>query len=369
VRSKQEGTIYQRPDGAWRAQVTVGGKRLGYSSESQRDCREWLKKTLAQVNEGLTYDNSKIELGKYINAHFDRVKHSVRETTLYHNKLLAKNYIIPYLGRRKLVDLKSEHIQYMYDDMISSQVGAWTIIKTHNLLTSILNQAIGVGIISRNPASYTIRPKPPKKEMLILDETQVAHLLASIEGTRWYALIHLALSTGARQMELLGLKWSDIDWHKATLSIERQLKRSKEVTFVPLKTASSERTIELGYQAIAALRKHQALQGANYDLIFTSRSGGPIHHRNLLRDFKALLERLELPIIRFHDLRHTAASLMLANNVPVNIVSRRLGHARPSITLDIYSHLIPSQQQEVARLIDDIITPIPVNVKENSSGN
>jgi integrase len=377
VRSKQEGTIYQRPDGAWRAQVTVRGKRISYTGKSQRDCREWLHKVKVQINQGLTYDSAKVSVAKYAKSWLFTIEHSIKEGTWRHYQLLVNNHIIPFLGKRKMFELTTDHVQQFYDHMIKQDIGVHTILKTHAVLTSMLNQATRFGLITRNPAQFTVRPKIPHKEMQIFDEGQVSYLLASTRNTKWYALFHMAISTGMRQMELLGLQWSDIDWLRMTVSVERQLKRSNKVEFAPTKTRQSKRTIEIGQQTIQALREHQEIQNqwrrdypwTEYNLIFTSYNGTPVNHRNLLRDFKALLMELKLPLIRFHDLRHTSASLMLSHNIPVNIVSKRLGHARPSITLDVYSHLIPSQQEEVARLIDDIITPIPVNVKENSSGN
>ncbi|MFC1996923.1 tyrosine-type recombinase/integrase [Chloroflexota bacterium] len=178
------------------------------------------------------------------------------------------------------------------------------------------------------------------------------------------------MSTGMRQMELLGLCWDDLDWVKQTIKVERQLIRSKAQTiqYAPPKTRYGKRTIELGAKTIEVLRAHYQRQHVaqmasgdrwqDHGLIFTTRYGGKKHHRNLLRDFKKVLRRADLPEIRWHDLRHTAASLMLNNNVPVIVVSRRLGHARPSITLDVYGHLVPSMQAGVGDMIDDLITPI-----------
>ena len=173
-------------------------------------------------------------------------------------------------------------------------------------------------------------------------------------------------------MEILGLKWTDLDWLHQTLKVERQLIRSDRngIEFSSPKTRYGKRTVVLGGRTIEVLRAHNNRQqverlaaGSKWvenGLIFNTSLGAPIDHRNLLRNFKQLLRDVGLPAIRFHDLRHTAASLMLNANIPVIVVSRRLGHARASITLDVYGHLIPSMQSEAAELIDQMVTPVAV---------
>jgi integrase len=209
--------------------------------------------------------------------------------------------------------------------------------------------------------------------MAILNESLVSQLLVAANGHRWEALYHLAIVTGMHQMELLGLRWTDLDFLHQTLIVERQLQRpdgGATVKFSSPKTRYGKRAIALGGKTIEVLRAHllrqQAEKTAAGDkwvengLIFTNSLGGPINARNLLRNFKQLLKAAGLPDIRFYDLRHTAASLMLNHNIPVIVVSRRLGHARPSITLDVYGHLIPSLQAEAAQKIDELITPVEI---------
>jgi integrase len=204
-------------------------------------------------------------------------------------------------------------------------------------------------------------------------------MLLAARGSRMEAILHLAVATGMRQMELLGLKWTDLDWVKQTLRIERQLERSdsENIRFSPPKTKRGKRTISLGDQTIEVLQRCNEIQneqrkaaGENWKetgLMFTTNVGTPICFRNLLRDFKLILQKAGLPNIRFHDLRHTAASLMLNHDIPVIVVSRRLGHAKPSITLDVYGHLIPSMQTEVAQKIDDLITPVGISMAPNGT--
>ena len=177
-----------------------------------------------------------------------------------------------------------------------------------------------------------------------------------------------------RQGELLGLKWADLNWTTGHLQVRRQLQRvdGKGHQFCEPKTKAGRRTILLGRGSLQILRTHRQRQenekaeaGKNWQengLIFPSSIGTPLDLRNLLRDFKGTLKLAGLPDMRFHDLRHTAASLMLLHNVPVLTVSRRLGHAKPSTTLDVYGHLIPGMQEVAARVMDEVVTPVMLDL-------
>jgi site-specific recombinase XerC len=185
--------------------------------------------------------------------------------------------------------------------------------------------------------------------------------------------LYLAVTTGMRQSEILGLKWTDLDWVNQTLKVERQLVRPEgaEIKFAPPKTKFGKRMLKLGDKSIEVLRNHYESQykermackdrWVESGLIFTTSIGTPIHARNLIRYFKKLLNEAGLPEIRFHDLRHSAASIMLNHGIPVIVVSRRLGHARPSITLDVYGHLIPRMDEDAAQKMDELVTPVELH--------
>lgn len=261
----------------------------------------------------------------------------------------------------------------MYNLLLAQGVGTYTVLKIHTVLHSALGHALKTGMIARNPVSLTMPPKEPSEQMKILDESRVSQLHIAAKGNRLEALLHLTLATGMREMELLGLKWNDLDWVKQTLKIERQLMRPEEgkISFAPPKTKSGKRSLKLGLKTIEMLRAHNNRQQGEriaagerwkeHDLIFPNSLGGSIHQRNLLRDFKKLLREAGLSEIRFHDLRHTAASLMLNRGIAPIVISQSLGHARTSITLDVYGHLMPSMQNEAANVIDELITPIALS--------
>ena len=372
-RGNNEGSIHQRKDGNWRAQITLEGNRLSFSAKTRRECQSWIKNTLNQIDDGLSFSSTKLTLKEFLTSWLISKKSSLRQSTYTHYEQLSRTYINPYIGNKKIKDLKPENIQLLYNHLQDKEIGIPTIEKIHSVLHSACSQAVKMGIIPRNPANATIPPKSPEKEMRILDGSQVSQMLTTARGHRWESLYHLAVTTGMRQMEILGLKWTDLDWIRKTIRVERQLIRPKgdKVKFSHPKTKHGKRGVALGPRTIDILRAHYENQHAEIQkagekwretgLIFTTSTGSAIHPRNLLRNYKALLRDSGLPQIRFHDLRHTAASLMLNNGIPVIIVSRRLGHARPSITLDIYGHIIPSMQSKAAELMDELVTPIELH--------
>lgn len=377
-RANNEGYHKKLPSGHWNAQVTVEGHRLTKTFATQKEALEWIRKTRNRVDDGMNYASTKVTLEEYIKTWITTVKSTCAQSTWTKYEQVCRTFILPNLGCMKIQVLRTEHIQNLYALLLDQGIGTPTIIKTHRVLHTALERAVRTGLINRNPATHAIPPKEPSNEMKILNESQVSQLLVAVMGRPLEALLNLAVATGARQMELLGLRWSDVDWKNYTLRIERQLNRTEgtSVTFATTKTRYGKRTLKLGSKTIEVLRAHYQRQQMarleagekwpDHDLIFVTSVGTPINHRNLLRDFKQELRNAGLPEIRFHDLRHTAASIMLNHNIPPIVVSRRLGHAKPSITLDVYGHLIPSMQNEAAELIDELIMPIPVQLDQQS---
>ena len=321
----------------------------------------------------MTFTSTQLSLGEFCIRWLISKKSSLKNNTWSQYDHTLKNFILPILGNVKIRDLRPDHIQSLYDDLLANGIGIYTVLKIHDILHSALSHASDTKLIQHNPANSIILPKEPESEMKILDESQVSQMLITAQGNRLEALYYLALTTGMRQSEILGLKWIDIDWQNQTLRIERQLVRPKgsEVIFAPPKTKFGKRTVKIGEKSISILRNHDIRQNQeriisgdrwiDKGLLFTTRIGTPIHARNLIRYFKKLLNEAGLPEIRFHDLRHTAASIMLNNGIPVIVVSRRLGHSKPSITLDVYGHLIPSMDEYAAQRMDELVTPVELH--------
>lgn len=371
-RGNQEGSIHQRPNGRWRAQISLDGKRLSFSAKTRQECQEWLKRIQTQIDAGMTFTGAQQTLQELLEGWLLTIKPSIRPTTWYQYNMNIHRHIEPVLGKIRLKDLRLDQIQQFYEYKLKVGTGKRTVEVLHSTLHSGLKHAVRMGLIGRNPTDAVIPPRPESKEMKFLDESQVSQFLLAARHNRNEALFHLAIATGMRQSELLGLQWSDLDWQKKTLTVQRQAKRTDRQNgyFAPLKTKAGRRTIVLGEKTIEKMREHLNRQederikvGDKWEdnnLIFPSAIGTPLDQFNLSRWFKDILHQAGLPDIRFHDLRHTAASLMLNHGVPAIIVSKRLGHAKVSITLDIYGHLMPEMQNEAAEMIDEIITPVEV---------
>lgn len=371
-RGNNEGSIYKRSNGTWRGQISLQGKRLTFTGKTKREVQAWIHKTLDEIDNGLNFESTKTTLTVFMKEWLVSIEPALRYNTIQQYEQVTHQYILPVLGNYPIRDIKPEQIQRLYNDMVNKGYGLRTVQIVHSVIHRALVHGVRLGLLSRNPDDATTPPKPSRKEMRFLDENQVQQLMivAKAQNDHFFTLYYLAIATGMRQGELLGLCWADIDWEKGELTICRQLTKKKGGGFelTTPKTKAGIRQISLGSNALEILQEHREAQqldrqaaGVHWQdqgLVFTSSIGTPIDRSNMRWFFKALLKDAGLPDIRFHDLRHTAASLMLNNGIPLMIVSRRLGHAQPSITLDVYGHLIPGKQQEAASLMDELLTPI-----------
>lgn len=375
-RSNTEGSIFKRSYGSWRAQVTIGGQRMSFTSKTQRECREWLRTTISEFKDGFDPRMGKIKLEDFIEGWISSIQSTHRSNSVELYESVIRRQVLPILGERMLIELKPQHIQALYNQKIKDGYSAHAVNQIHKILHVVFEHAKKLRLIARNPSSGTTPPVPITTEMNFFDENQVQTLLLTAKSIldRYFPLYYVAIHSGMRQAELLGLKWTDLDLQKKTLKIQRQAIRPKGggYEFRLPKTKAGKRTIILGSSALEVLREHQEVQfqmikqkgdrWQKLDLIFPSSIGTPVVASNLRTAFRRLLANTNLPKIRFHDLRHTAASIMLNYGIPVIIVSRRLGHAKPSITMDVYGHLISSKQKEAAQLMDEILTPVSLPV-------
>jgi integrase len=370
-RGKNEGSLYQRQDGSWCAQVTVGGKRLTKYAKTKRECRDWLKETLAQIESGINFQGAKASLSEYLEQWLLTIKPALRPKTVYQYKQVVRMHIVPILGEITLKDLRPDHIQNLYNRKSEEGLSPRMVRLLHAVLHRALNQAMFMGLITRNPTQATIKPKIPRKEMETLTDNQVQTFLLTARGARFEMIYLLALTTGLRAGELLGLRWSDLDWVTCRLQVKRQLQRlpeGKGLAFSEPKSSAGRRVVVLGTYTLEKLREHYNKQqlarqfaGERWqedDLIFTSTIGTPLDLRNVYREYKEILKQGGLPDLRFHDLRHTAATLMLQQGIHPKVVQERLGHSQISLTLDTYSHVLPSMQEDAAQKLDDLVMPV-----------
>ncbi len=378
-RGRGEGSITQRPNGSWRAQISRDKKRLSFGAATKKECQEWLRKTLHQVDYGLDLEGGRIKVGEYLQEWLENARPSLRAKTGYQYDKVIENHILPFIGDLPMKALTPQRVEHFYGELLQKGRGARTVRYTHGVLHKALEKAVRYGLIAVNPAHGASLPQQNHQEMQVLDESQVGMFLATASGNRLEALFHLAAVTGMRQGELFGLKWSDVQWRAGVLHVQRQVQRvpKKGWSFVEPKTRAGRRMVPIGTGAIEALlrqKERQALEREvagsrwqEHDLIFSTTVGTPMDPQNLMKDFNAVLKQAELPKIRFHDLRHTAASLMLNHGVPVLVVSRILGHANPSITLNTYGHLYQESTAMAAKLMDELISPLRVEFSAPSS--
>jgi integrase len=368
-RNNHEGTIFQLPSGRWRVQVAINSRRQGYTANTRQECSSWVRNTFIKAqNQGIS-PVSKITYGEYLENWLIAIESSIKETTFTHYEQLLRKHILPALGGIRIHELDPVRIQALYNEKIKAGYGARTVQVMHVVIHHSLAQAIKLGILDNNPDDATTPPKTKHREMRFYDEAQVSQFLIAAEGCRNEALYYIALYTGMRQAEILGLCWSDVDWKKKSIHVQRQLRRGFRdgELFTSPKSKAGIRTVLLGQNGLAQLEAHWQRQyqerviagnrWQGHDLIFSSSIGSPLDHSNLNKDFKRIINLAGLPDIRFHDLRHSSASLMLNHGIPPIIASRRLGHSRVSITLDTYGHLITDLQNEAAELLDELVTP------------
>jgi len=349
-RANNEGSIYQRPNGKWRAQVTIDGRRLSFTTDTQREGLAWILETKNEIDSGLTFQATGTTLKEFLGEWLTTVSSSNSRGTYFTYSWTVEKRIIPYIGNVNLMELRPDRIQRFYNHLQKEEhLSHHAVAVTHKTLRVAMNHAVKLRLIPRNPCSGTTPPKPEQTEMKFYDDRQVKSLLkmAGDLSDNFCPLYYLAIHTGMRQAELMGLKWKDIDWSLGTLQVKRQVRHFKGASYAFLepKSKSGTRTITLGKQVLEILRNHKREQEklinsvgkdwTDLDLVFPSGVGTPLTASNIRRDFRQLLTASGLPKIRFHDLRHTAASLMLNHGIPVLIVSKRLGHSKPSITLDV----------------------------------
>jgi integrase len=371
-RGNGEGTISRRKDGRWEGRYYVptedGPKRKVIYGKTRAEVSEKLTKALSDRANGIVYDNENITIGEYLDVWLKgSVYGSVRQSTYDRDTNLVNNHIKPVLGSLKLKKLNSAHVQNFYRNRLDTGLSASTVRKIHDILRRGLAQAVDWHLTQRNVADVVKPPRPVPKEIVALSTDETRRLLDAAAEDRLEALYVLAVHTGMRQGEMLALRWQDVDIENAVLSVRRTLtRRGGKVAFGEPKTKKSRRSIRLTLQAVDALRAHLERQlrdmeilGDHYQdqgLIFTTDTGAPINPSNLRqRSFTPLLKRAGLPHMRFHDLRHTCATLLLSRGVHPKFVQELLGHATIAITLDTYSHVIPSMGDATAKAMEDAL--------------
>jgi integrase len=373
-RGNGEGSITRhKKSGLYMARYWIetpkGPKRKTVYGKAREDVADKLARALAERADGIVYDDENLTVGEYLDSWLKgSVRGSVGQSTFDRYEIAVRVHIKPALGRIKLKKLTPARVAGFYQDKLAAGSAPASVNKLHVTLRKALDQAVKWHMVPLNVAEAVKAPRPAPPEMRTLSAAEARKLLEAARGDKLEALYMLAVHTGMRQGELLALKWQDVDLENAKLSVRRTITMSSgRILLGELKTKKSRRTIRLTDAAVQALREHLARQlegmerlGDAYrdeGLVFASKVGTPINPTNLRRrSLASLLKRAGLPHIRFHDLRHTCATLLLACNVHPKYVQELLGHANIAITLDTYSHVIPGMGDQTARAMEDALS-------------
>jgi Site-specific recombinase XerC len=368
-RSNSEGTVYRRRDGRWAAAVTLDtGRRRCFYGATQRAVQDKLRAASRAIDDGLSVASDRQKVGTFLTQWLAEVAQpTVRPSTYVRYRELLAGHIIPAVGHLPLVKLSPLSLQGLYAQL-GQRLAPRTVGHCHRVLHKALADALRFGLVHRNVCDAVRPPKVARAEMHVLDGDQARALLAAAVGDPLEALYVLALHAGLRSGELLALKWADVDLDAGRLSVNRTVRHMIGLGAVEgePKSARSRRNVLLTPLAITALRRHRTRQAAqrlratywdDLDLVFTNEVGRHVQTNNLrLRSFLPLLDRAGVPTIRFHDLRHSCATLLLLAGVHVKVVSEMLGHSNIGLTLDTYSHVLPSMQADAVAKMEALFT-------------
>lgn len=374
--ARKPGCIVKRGEG-YAVVLDLGkgpdGKRRrkwhsGFTSE--REAKRFLVQALREMETGDYVEPAKTTVGEWLTKWLESyAKPALAPTTfeLYQNNV--KVHLVPALGGVKLQKLTSVHVQELLARLQAEGKAQWTIHGIYRVLHKALNDAVRAGLVARNVADMVNKPKQERKPRPTLDPEEARRFLDAAREDRLYALYVLAILHGLRRGELLGLRWADVDLEVGRLSITQAMKMvNNRPAFGEPKTARSRRLVELTALAVEALRRHRHEQkkerlafGPDYQdhgLVFCQVNGKPLDPHNMLkRSFKRLLKTAGIAKdLHLHDLRHTCATLLLKQGVHPKVVQERLGHSNISMTMDLYSHVLPGLQREAGEKLDALLS-------------
>jgi len=356
----------------WYAEISLGydengkRKRKTVYGGTKKEVQDKLRDLQNKAVQGALTQTNRIRLGELLDEWVRDARASGKhnEKTSVRYQTVINGHIKPHIAGTAINTITPVHVQRFYTLLKEGGVGGRTCEIAHQVLNSAFRKAVQLRLLPSNPCASVDRPKAKTKEQETWTREQALRFLEAAEGDRLEALYVLALTTGARQGELFGLCWSNFDEGQGRLLIERQASEVKgKITFTKPKTNAGKRAVALSGFAIEALKAHQEkmtnakLPTGDKDLIFTDRDGGPLRKSNTVRrSFSPLIEKAKIPRIVFHGIRHTHATLALADGANIKVLSERLGHADVRTTLRVYAHAIPSMQEQEADRIQRLFT-------------
>ena len=375
-RANGEGSIRKRKDGRWEGRYTAGhdpetGKAIykNVLGKTQAEVKQKLKQAIGETQALDVTKVGKYTVGEWMEVWFqDYAKIKVRPSSHQTYQGYIQNHIRPNIGDIPLEKLTSLDLQKFYKKLLTQGridrveakgqpkgLSAKTVRNIHQILSSALKLAQEQRLILTNPAEGCALPRVEHQEMKTLTTVQLASFFREARESGVFELYYLELATGLRRGELLGLKWEDIDLERGDLRVRRQVSRiNGEVVEAPLKTKNAYRTLPLAEDTVSVLKEQRRKVG-NSPWVFPSPNGGPISPDSVLHMLHRVLKRAGLPKVRFHDLRHTFATLALQNGVDVKTVSGMLGHFSAGFTLDTYAHITSAAQRQAAQTMGSVL--------------
>ena len=375
-RANGEGNIRKRKDGRWEGRYTAGhdpvtGKQIfkNVLGKTQNEVKEKLKKALVEAGQVDFTKCGQYTVSTWMDTWFENVaKIKVRPSSHQTYKGYIDNHIKPNIGKIPLEKLTTMDLQKFYRKLLTKGrverieskeqpkgLSAKTVRNINQVISSAMDLAVAQKIILTNPTNACELPKVEHQEMQTIPAELLQAFLQEAKATGIYEMYYIELATGLRRGELLGLKWTDIDWKNGIINVRRQVARvDGQIVEAPLKTKNSYRAVTISQQAIEVLKQQKAKTNDPY--VFPSPNGGPISPDSVNNMLKRVLERADIPKVRFHDLRHTFATIALQNGVDIKTVSGMLGHFSAGFTLDTYAHVTTSAQKEAAATIGNILS-------------
>ena len=381
-RGQGEGCIRKRNDGRWVAILDLGyevGKRKSKSfyGDSEAEVSAKLLEARSNYSKGLPVATGPQTVGQYLDHWLENTLRPNAKPRSYESfSAITRLHIKPNLGNIQLLKLAPQHIQKLLGDKTKAGLSAQTVTNIRTVLRSALTQAMKWGLVSRNVAALVDAPRIPHKDIKPLGPDDARALLAAARGSRYELAYILGLNLGLRRGEILGLRWSDIDLEKGSLRVSQSMQRLKtgsdarghksELRASETKSDGSRRTITLPESVQKGIRAHRArqledrlaagLRWQGADLVFTNAIGKPLEPVLLHREYKKLLSAANLPsTLRFHDLRHSAASLLLAQGVHARAIMELLGHSSITVTMNVYGHVMPAMMREAANTMEALL--------------
>src|SRR5258708_549176 len=359
-RGAGEGSIYKRKDGRWAASISTGGRRRKtFYGKTRQEVQEKMKQALYEQQRGTLVTGKQTRLADFLNQWLEEIKRPgpLKPLSYVAYRDVLDLHLIPTLGHLTLARLTPQHVQRLYTQKSTEGLAPGTIHRIHAILHGALEQAVKWNLVGRNVCDVVDPPVAQSKEHRVLTKDEAKQLLVAARGHWLEPILVLALTTGMRQGEILALRYEDIDFTHKLVHVRHTVAYVKGVGMLEgtPKTKKSQATIALPGITLAALSQHRAAHPAVPSALIFCRPNGAYYTQSIVRwDFGRLLERAGLPHIRFHDLRHSAATLLLSMGVEMKIIQDILRHSNMRMTADTYSHVSAAMQAEAMEKWDTL---------------